>query len=400
MVATSALGNGINVDNVVLVVHVDCLFSMTDFVQESGRAARRESKARSVSFVRRGQFNQYKRRVIYRGDAFGPEKTAMAEFVVTSGCRRTPIGLMMDEFQTSCAQLQGQFCDNCLSSDGSNPSHRPVDLPSRFLPQSAMRTNHIPSTGSGTGTPSRLLGSGLSPGGISSILSSGSNTLNPVKHNPNPIPNTGSGTGTTSQLLGSGLSPGGISSILSSGSNILNPVKHHSRARPLFPQLSRGSSNQDGQAFLRSVFHTLSTLCPVCWLLHSPLAAAHKFRQCQHHSVTLRSFLAWSNGINFPPRCCHYPCAAPLFVCEFFGATECPYRDILLPMVLAAFRTPPYADIIRKLAQTDLSEAQLLSWIVKTTDSMGQPLMLYSRSCHNGVIAFDAIVRHRISDGF
>lgn len=345
IVATSALGNGINVNNVALVIHVDSLFSMTDFLQESGRAARGGNAARSVSFIRKRQLTQYKRMVDCGEEGFGPDRIGIANYVITSDCRRFPIGATMDGFARSCAQLSGQLCDNCRA------------------PNQVMR--HNPSTGTETETET---------GSISRPSGSGSNR---------------------------GL--GSINPVVSSPPNILNPVHRQGRAQgrisPPVPSLPRGLSDLDGQAYLRSIFHTLSTLCPVCWLLPSSSAVAHKFRQCGHHSVTLGSFLAWSKGIKFPPKTCHYSCGAPLFVCEAFGATECPFKDMLLPMVLMAFRTQPYRDIVLELAQRDLSEAQLLAWVVETKDSKGQSLTLYSKSCYNGVIAFHAIVRHCTSIG-
>jgi superfamily II DNA helicase RecQ len=51
MVCTSAYGVGINLNKVVLTIHVSAFYGFTDFRQESGRAGRRGEKVRSVCFV-------------------------------------------------------------------------------------------------------------------------------------------------------------------------------------------------------------------------------------------------------------------------------------------------------------------------------------------------------------
>lgn len=40
MVATSALGTGVDVPNVALIFHVDAMLNPFEFVQQSGRSAR------------------------------------------------------------------------------------------------------------------------------------------------------------------------------------------------------------------------------------------------------------------------------------------------------------------------------------------------------------------------
>jgi superfamily II DNA helicase RecQ len=52
IVATGALGTGVNMPGIVYVIHVDRPYGMTSFVQQSGRGGRNGEVSDSVVFVR------------------------------------------------------------------------------------------------------------------------------------------------------------------------------------------------------------------------------------------------------------------------------------------------------------------------------------------------------------
>lgn len=76
---------------------------------------------------------------------------------------------------------------------------------------------------------------------------------------------------------------------------------------------------------------------------------------------------------------CHFACGAPVWVCDDFKNVGCAYRDILLPLLLIAFRTDPYAGIMRNLAQRAMTEREFLIWLADCQDGNGRSLKLYSR---------------------
>ena len=126
MVATAALGSGISVDGVLLVVHINPYNSATDFVQESGRAGRRpEETARSISLISERDYERNKRKASTSDDL---ETKILASFAVTDGCRRIPIGQWMDGDGSCCDQLRAAKCDNCTVTLSGNLHSRPPSV--------------------------------------------------------------------------------------------------------------------------------------------------------------------------------------------------------------------------------------------------------------------------------
>jgi superfamily II DNA helicase RecQ len=111
IVATSALGTGVNFSGIVFVFHVDLPWSMSDFAQESGRAGRDGEIVRSIILVE----EQSVEAKIQRGDMF-LDQSAMAQFVTTRQCRRYMMSEYLDgpELAIVCEDLAGcARCDCC-----------------------------------------------------------------------------------------------------------------------------------------------------------------------------------------------------------------------------------------------------------------------------------------------
>ena len=110
IVATGALGSGIDVAGIRHVVHLGRPQEIIDFAQESGRGGRQGEKVRSTIVLSRSEFNWLKAPSTKR---FDPRKEAMRHYIVTTGCRRLTLGGFLDVQASSCDELKAEPCDNC-----------------------------------------------------------------------------------------------------------------------------------------------------------------------------------------------------------------------------------------------------------------------------------------------
>lgn len=111
IVATSALGTGVDIPGIVFILHVDIPFSMIDFAQQSGRGGRGGEVVHSMILV-----PQQKAETRLRQGGLGAEDEAMAQFITTAGCRRLVMSEYLDgrELARSCGdQSDWLRCDQC-----------------------------------------------------------------------------------------------------------------------------------------------------------------------------------------------------------------------------------------------------------------------------------------------
>ncbi len=111
MVATSALGTGVNFRGIMFVLHVDLLWSIIDFAQESGRAGRDGEVVTSTVLMEAGTVE---RRM--ESGALSVGRGAMGEFMVTRGCQRWVISEYLDgsRLAARCEDIGGGArCDGC-----------------------------------------------------------------------------------------------------------------------------------------------------------------------------------------------------------------------------------------------------------------------------------------------
>jgi len=108
IVATSALGTGVDFPGIVFVLHVGLPYGMIDYAQESGRAGRGGEAVDSVVLLENGEVE---RRA--RNEAVSVDKSAMAAFVTTTGCRRGVMSRYLDGEEITCADVDCAACDRC-----------------------------------------------------------------------------------------------------------------------------------------------------------------------------------------------------------------------------------------------------------------------------------------------
>ena len=122
IVATSALGTGIDIGGIEFVLHVDVPWGMIDYAQESGRAGRSGSGlADSIVLVEehklRGRAGEASSQAGQAGPAGSVEEVdaeAMITFIRTRECRRAVMSRYLDGRETQCAELEkAAACDQC-----------------------------------------------------------------------------------------------------------------------------------------------------------------------------------------------------------------------------------------------------------------------------------------------
>jgi superfamily II DNA helicase RecQ len=108
IVATSALGTGVDFPGITFVLHVGMPWSMIDYCQESGRAGRSNEVADSVIVVEQGEVERQLQR---SGESM--DVRAMGRFLEGDGCRRGTMSEYMDGKRVTCSDSESAGCDRC-----------------------------------------------------------------------------------------------------------------------------------------------------------------------------------------------------------------------------------------------------------------------------------------------
>lgn len=110
IVATSALGTGVDFPGIVFTLHADIPYGMIDFAQESGRGGRAGEDVDSVIVVEEGKAE----RRLAGGAAGGVDEGVIGEFIATKGCRRRVMSLYFDDKLVECGDEASMAkCDRC-----------------------------------------------------------------------------------------------------------------------------------------------------------------------------------------------------------------------------------------------------------------------------------------------
>jgi superfamily II DNA helicase RecQ len=119
IVATGALGTGINIEGIVYVVHVGRPYGLTSFVQQSGRGGRNGEVSESIIITRvENSSGRRRSEIMSEYSVEQIDEDAMTEFIQGNGCRRQVLGRHMDGDRDggSCSQTDSVFCDRCRMS--------------------------------------------------------------------------------------------------------------------------------------------------------------------------------------------------------------------------------------------------------------------------------------------
>jgi len=108
IVATSALGTGVDFPGIVFILHVGLPWSMIDYAQESGRGGRNGEVVSSIIVVEEGQVEQKMKQSGGNVDVL-----AMGLFVTSGGCRRGIMSKHLDGRAVCCNDIDSAGCDRC-----------------------------------------------------------------------------------------------------------------------------------------------------------------------------------------------------------------------------------------------------------------------------------------------
>jgi hypothetical protein len=108
IVATSALGTGVDFPGIVFILHVGMPWSMIDFAQESGRGGRAGERVDLVIIVERGEVERTMQQKSEDLDV-----QAMGTFLIGSGCRRGLMSSYLDGKRITCNDIESAGCDRC-----------------------------------------------------------------------------------------------------------------------------------------------------------------------------------------------------------------------------------------------------------------------------------------------
>lgn len=117
IVATGALGTGINIEGITEVIHVDRPYGLTSFAQQSGRGGRSGEISNSVIITRLE--SSFSLRANALQSDFTVEKVdedALTEYIQTKGCRRAVLAKHFDQgLPLSCREEAEEvvYCDYC-----------------------------------------------------------------------------------------------------------------------------------------------------------------------------------------------------------------------------------------------------------------------------------------------
>lgn len=109
IVATSALGTGVDFPGIVFILHMDLPYGMIDYAQESGRAGRAGEEVDSIIIVEQGKVESMRQ----AGRIRGLDEEIMAEFVTTRECRRQVMSRYLDGKIVECGAGDMAQCDRC-----------------------------------------------------------------------------------------------------------------------------------------------------------------------------------------------------------------------------------------------------------------------------------------------
>ncbi len=117
MLATGALGVGMDVMRIRAVIHIGIPYGFMDFEQESGRGGRSGEKVKSTIYLRPGEWNQLKR---MKPEEMELDNRVMRGYILAEECRRKiRTGYINGEEESeSCEELGAELCDICMKLCG------------------------------------------------------------------------------------------------------------------------------------------------------------------------------------------------------------------------------------------------------------------------------------------
>lgn len=119
IIATTALGQGLNFSTVLHVVHCGRPYTLSGALQQGGRGGRSGEISYHTIIEDVARTSPIKRELISKGSPKDIEETALTAFIQAVECRRVVLARYMDGFlgpgPTDCRSLEYMLCDKCES---------------------------------------------------------------------------------------------------------------------------------------------------------------------------------------------------------------------------------------------------------------------------------------------
>ena len=128
IVATGALGTGIDIPGVVYIIHLGRPYGLTSFMQQAGRGGRAREISDSIVILPssgsssgnssgsgRGQFPAPRQELVNAYSVEAQDEEALTEYLESSSCRRAVLAKHLDGHldATSCIATDSMLCDQC-----------------------------------------------------------------------------------------------------------------------------------------------------------------------------------------------------------------------------------------------------------------------------------------------
>jgi superfamily II DNA helicase RecQ len=110
IVATAALGTGIDVPGITHVVHLEAPHSIIDYAQEAGRAGRAGERVAAVIIV---EDKDWPAEDSKKDSGLELKTREVNSLIRTKGCRRSILGRSLDNDLRDCKGIGAVLCDNC-----------------------------------------------------------------------------------------------------------------------------------------------------------------------------------------------------------------------------------------------------------------------------------------------
>lgn len=110
IVATAALGTGIDIPGITHVVHLEAPRSIIDYAQEAGRAGRAGEETIAEIVV---EEKDWPSDGATTDKVVEPKKREVDNLIRTQGCRRRVLGQCLDGDPRDCKGIKAVLCDNC-----------------------------------------------------------------------------------------------------------------------------------------------------------------------------------------------------------------------------------------------------------------------------------------------
>ena len=120
IVATGALGTGIDIPGVVYIIHLGRPYGLTSFMQQAGRGGRAGEISDSIVILPssgNGQFPAPRQERLNTYSVEAQDEAALTEYLESGSCRRAVLARHLDGDidATSCTATDSILCDQCQS---------------------------------------------------------------------------------------------------------------------------------------------------------------------------------------------------------------------------------------------------------------------------------------------